>query len=300
MSDPTFPVFLIVFILSILSLSGSIIIVVTYIIQKCYYKVKLQLTQHYVAIMSISDAFISANLITVASNIVFNDYWYRNVSTKLCFVLGLLQQLCFVLSPAMNITIALGILLPTINLTGLGGIKTHIKYHFLFVVCVTISLTSIPAFFNVYGIANGGTNKYNLDEIQCWIVDEKFYLVLYFPITLYVCACLMLFMYYIYKRYVKQQQYDHHQHRYINQMTWYTVIFVCQWLPSVICRWINTFKNIDIGIGIISLFWIGHSIIGTGNVIVWIHYFKDNIDRSDTIKKVSQDYQADFGTFNSL
>ena len=267
-------VFGFVFVLSIFSLFGSTIIIVTYIYQIYWLKYSRKLIQDYVWVASIADWFISLQINTVAYNIAFGTYNYKHISNGLCYFLGFICQFAFMFSPTTNVVLILGVLLPTINSKPMDQLQKNSVYHRIFILTVSIIATLIPV--GAYGISDVGTSQYNLDKTQCWINDSHYYLVLYIPITIYIIISISVIMYYFYLRCNPKNKNKIKQKQNVNQMIFYAILFVIQWLSSVIVRWYNVFDEISFSPGIVALFWIGHSIIGVGDAIVWICYFQNN------------------------
>ena len=289
-------VFIIVFILTIISLFGSLYIVISYILRVYYHQKSREFIADYVWIMSLADIIFSLRIILTSSNVAINYNWQQNTSDGSCWFWGFMVQLSTAFSSSMSIIIAIGILLPTINYQSRHAIEKNRKYHILFVSGVVLISCIIP--MTKYGFASIG-NSPNLYKIHCWISDTKYYLSLYLPITIYIISCFILLGYILYLR-MKSQQNNNNG---INQLILYTIVFIIEWLPAVFTRWHNVITKESAHITIVSCMWIGYSLKGIGNYLAWIWYFRTNKNSDIEIAFLSSESMSvakiDFGDVES-
>ena len=273
--------FWIVLVFTIISLYCELTIVCSYIYGCRRRNITRTPTKDYVWFMSIINVIIYLKVFDQALQYITKGFWIQKLPDGWCYFLGLLDQFLWSLSTGISTAIALGLLLPTINNPqGIAELQNKRCVHIIIVGIVVFIQCLIPMFGNSYGIANAGTDDDDLDKFQCWIKDdaELMYLVFYVPITVYMALCLAVFLYYGYQYFCANI--DDQVKNTSKPMIWYTLIFVIQWVPRIILRFLIAAGHLKLGMGLVFFFWLGYMIQGPGNLFIWVTFFHDNSNRN--------------------
>eukprot|EP01084_Bolivina_argentea_P025349 47121_1 len=245
--------------------------------------------------MSICDViFIFIRTIGV-TNPAFNWSFMSKTPIVLCKTLGICEQLFGTCSATWNVMIAACVLLPLLR--GANEFQTitqkkHKTMHIIFVVFITIVTVLIPVAGNAFGFTDNNASHYGLSKWECWIKKTQYFKSIMIPITAYVSFSILLLIYSLFIIYFNNTE---SLSRLRSQLIWYTVVFVCVWIPTPINRFYNETTNSSSFIltccQMISL----HS-IGCANAAVWYHYYMKRLHLQSDISDHTGTYYTDIKT----
>ena len=257
-------IFAIVFILGVLSLIGSFTIIISYFILKYFNSKYVSMIKDYICVLSIFDFMFTFMVTLTASNPALNYNWHQNISNELCWFQGFIVQISTTGSSSISIVMVLGILWPLLA----DKPQSKQRYHIIIVSLIVTMSCCISITKYGFGIVGDSLNLY---RIYCWISDPNYFLTLYLPMSIYITISWFMLIYYFYIRFSTNKRITSS----INQLILYTIVFMIHWIPALIGRWFNIISKHAASIEIVTLMWIGFSIRGFGNVIIWFIYYKD-------------------------
>ena len=267
-----------VLIISILSLIGDGYVVISYIPQICN-REKRRLIKSYVWCMAFAGVFIDIKIAVESIQVIISNYWTATMSRRLCGFFGLLTQGLYAFYHLINVIIALGLLIPTMNGTPIDQLSGRRTRFYKICICIVVSIQVLLP-LGVYGSSDVGTNNNELQAIQCWIKSDKpgWYLTLYIPEAFYVFCYACTFIWCLYKRVrICCNGTDNYMDSNVKQLLWYMAFYFIYTIVPVYVRLSNVRDPNTPGINIVGLFNILISCIGVCNAIVWKCYFHDNI-----------------------
>ena len=268
-------IFIVVTIISILSLIGDSYVIITHICG-IFRGTQGKLIKNYVWCMAFAGVFISIKIALESIQVIMGHYWADTMPGWLCWLFGLLTQGLYAFFHLINIIIALGLLIPTMNGRPIDQLNSKT---YSYILCISIFVfIQILIPIAVYGPSDAGTNEDGLGSLQCWIKSDKpgWYLTLYIPELIYVICYVFTFIWCLYKCARISCCNNGIINKNINQMLWYMLFYFIHALPSVMVRWYNIIKGKNANIVWIGIFNISISFIGIFDAIVWRCYFDNN------------------------
>ena len=246
-------------------------------------KIRPTTLKKYICRLSLVNCIISVKVLSQSFQFVINVYYIATYPQGLCYTFGILDQFLWLLSTGISVVIAEGLRSKATKCIPVNYEFEKYQAGLCFAIFVfAIIVTLIPVFpilfkkhHKIYGWADGGTDEYHLDNFQCWISDDYglWALMFYAPLSLYWMYCIGVLVYTC----CKWGKYESKQQKEFRPMIWYTCVFVVQWAPRAVLRWFIAFEEDSTApVWMVYLFWIGYSIQGIGNFVIWTCYIKDD------------------------